>query len=353
MKTWFPFLLICLFGKIATAQYLFEGQINNDRWQNEVYLSIVEDYRSLDGVFDEQIISKVNTDSTGRFRFVGSQLNNENRIYKLHVDNCSEFDRDSAHSFGHCEDSHDIVFIAKNTDTIRFPLSFDAQMFCDISSTNEKTDALLKIDSLKERMKFAYGEFRSEASRNLNNRKWFEILHDFSKTQNEPLAQLYVYAFLSDRTSNFHPYYLKNVKEDGFYDHLLADLKNKYPESSFTKQYESELMADRFSGVAKGGQLIASWPFIIVFMLLLISLFFNFKLYRKTTHAPVVNPIDRRGHLTQQEQTILELILDNKSNKDIAETLFISVSTVKTHINNIYKKFQVTSRDQIKKLFIK
>jgi len=31
--------------------------------------------------------------------------------------------------------------------------------------------------------------------------------------------------------------------------------------------------------------------------------------------------------------------------------LFISLSTVKTHINNLYKKLDVTSREDIKQLF--
>ncbi|HEY5689467.1 MAG TPA: helix-turn-helix transcriptional regulator, partial [Yeosuana sp.] len=39
-------------------------------------------------------------------------------------------------------------------------------------------------------------------------------------------------------------------------------------------------------------------------------------------------------NLTKQEQNILALILENKSNKEIAEILFVSVSTIKTHINN-------------------
>lgn len=335
------------------AQYLFEGTIDHNRWQNEVYLSIVEDYRSLDGVFEEQIISKVQTDSVGHFIFFGNQISNENRIYKLHVDNCSEFDQGSNHSFGHCEDSNDIVFIAKNTDTIRFPLSFDEQMFCEIESTNEKTNALLKIDSLKERMKFAYGEFRSEANRRLNNKKWFAALQDFSKSQNEPLSQLYVYAFLSERSSNFHHYYMENVQEDDFYDELLNGLKSNYPNSSFTKQYENELKADRYSNNADDGWQFPTLIMAVILILLIISIFFNFKLYKKLSRVSIQdNRIDLE-QLTKQERTILDLILENKSNKEIADALFISVSTVKTHTNNIYKKFNVQSRGDIKKLIYK
>jgi ATP/maltotriose-dependent transcriptional regulator MalT len=54
--------------------------------------------------------------------------------------------------------------------------------------------------------------------------------------------------------------------------------------------------------------------------------------------------------LSQQEQKIVGLINQGMSNKEIASTLFISVSTVKSHINNIYKKLNVRSRDHLKEL---
>ena len=55
-------------------------------------------------------------------------------------------------------------------------------------------------------------------------------------------------------------------------------------------------------------------------------------------------------NLTKQEQNSLGLILENKSNKEIPDTLFVSVSTIKTHINNIFKKLNVQSREEIKAL---
>ena len=40
-------------------------------------------------------------------------------------------------------------------------------------------------------------------------------------------------------------------------------------------------------------------------------------------------------------------MLENKTNKEIASALFVSVSTIKTHINNLYKKLEVTSREEV------
>jgi DNA-binding NarL/FixJ family response regulator len=61
---------------------------------------------------------------------------------------------------------------------------------------------------------------------------------------------------------------------------------------------------------------------------------------------------DLKSRLSKQEQIVLEHLLLDKSNKDIAEALFLSVSTIKTHTNNIYKKLNVQSREEAKSLFI-
>lgn len=51
--------------------------------------------------------------------------------------------------------------------------------------------------------------------------------------------------------------------------------------------------------------------------------------------------------LSKQEHIVKNLMLQGKTNKEIAKELFISLSTVKTHITNIYSKLQVTSRTEL------
>ncbi|MCL4119663.1 UNVERIFIED_CONTAM: hypothetical protein GTU68_042146 [Idotea baltica] len=55
--------------------------------------------------------------------------------------------------------------------------------------------------------------------------------------------------------------------------------------------------------------------------------------------------------LSKQENTVKDLILKGKSNKEIAQELFISLSTVKTHITNIYQKLNISNRDELGFLF--
>ncbi len=53
--------------------------------------------------------------------------------------------------------------------------------------------------------------------------------------------------------------------------------------------------------------------------------------------------------LTNRQRQIFELILQNKSNKEIAEELFIELSTLKTHINKIYKTLNIKNRRDTRK----
>ncbi|MDD3704813.1 MAG: LuxR family transcriptional regulator [Clostridiaceae bacterium] len=57
-----------------------------------------------------------------------------------------------------------------------------------------------------------------------------------------------------------------------------------------------------------------------------------------------VNTLDP---LTVREQEVLQLILSGKANREIAVALNISESTVKTHVRNIFSKYDVSSRAEL------
>lgn len=50
--------------------------------------------------------------------------------------------------------------------------------------------------------------------------------------------------------------------------------------------------------------------------------------------------------LTKKERSILKLLAEGKSNKQIANELFLSVHTIKTHNYNLFKKIGVRNRTQ-------
>ena len=55
---------------------------------------------------------------------------------------------------------------------------------------------------------------------------------------------------------------------------------------------------------------------------------------------------DRSVKLTRRELEVLSLVVEGKSSKDVADTLFVSKRTVDFHLANIYDKLQVSNRVQ-------
>ena len=55
---------------------------------------------------------------------------------------------------------------------------------------------------------------------------------------------------------------------------------------------------------------------------------------------------DKRPVLTSREKEVLTLAAKGDSNKEIAEKLVLREVTVKSHLNNIFKKLKVTNRTQ-------
>jgi NarL family two-component system response regulator LiaR len=51
-------------------------------------------------------------------------------------------------------------------------------------------------------------------------------------------------------------------------------------------------------------------------------------------------------HLTPREREVLDLLAGGLSNQGIADQLFVSVKTVKTHVSNILQKLHLSNRDQ-------
>ena len=79
----------------------------------------------------------------------------------------------------------------------------------------------------------------------------------------------------------------------------------------------------------------------------LCSRFFD---YFQKTFKEEVNTVQNQEnllqYLTQREEEVLELLTQGVTYKGVAKQLFISETTVKTHVNNIFQKLQVNDRTQ-------
>ena len=64
------------------------------------------------------------------------------------------------------------------------------------------------------------------------------------------------------------------------------------------------------------------------------------------TTLPVTNPGKSSVALTDREVEVLNLVLDGKSSKEVAQTLYLSKRTIDFHLARIYEKLNVSNRVQ-------
>ncbi|HAP78004.1 MAG TPA: hypothetical protein DCR14_18220, partial [Acidimicrobiaceae bacterium] len=63
--------------------------------------------------------------------------------------------------------------------------------------------------------------------------------------------------------------------------------------------------------------------------------------------------VDPLAGLTKTERKVAEVVAGGLSNKDAAAALFVSVKTVDTHLQSIYRKLGLASRTELAVLMAK
>lgn len=108
-----------------------------------------------------------------------------------------------------------------------------------------------------------------------------------------------------------------------FSDHLtLEEVKAQYPAGFVLKPFDENRLRAAIQ--------IAFHNYYSVIRLHLAGL--------EEVNKKLVDPLTRR------ETELLELLCSGKSNQELANALFVSINTVKTHLKNLYLKLEVSNR---------
>ncbi|GMN10575.1 hypothetical protein MTsPCn9_24500 [Croceitalea sp. MTPC9] len=132
----------------------------------------------------------------------------------------------------------------------------------------------------------------------------------------------------------------KDIKENTqYYLSFIEELHNSgIPQSEYL--FLEEKIAYLNQGILEKQLTQSRWTIIglLILCLGLIGVAFQLKKKQQRDNIP---------ELSRQEVTVRNLIMQGKSNKEIANELFISLSTVKSHITNLYGKLNVTNRREL------
>jgi len=102
------------------------------------------------------------------------------------------------------------------------------------------------------------------------------------------------------------------------------------------KNTEPEELVQAIAHIAQGG--------VIISPVMAAKLLTEFK--GSTTGFKAKAAVDEEATLSPREDEVLRLISQGATNKEIADSLFISENTVKTHLRNIMDKLHLANRSQ-------
>jgi len=91
---------------------------------------------------------------------------------------------------------------------------------------------------------------------------------------------------------------------------------------------------------------------IVIATIAIIFFFVGIYINKKTLHKPDLSSTEinhkkiKELEISNREYEVLQKIAEGLSNKEIAETLFLSESTIKTHVSNLLVKLDAKRRTQ-------
>lgn len=296
------------------AQYLFEGQAPEGYQGQVVYLDILDEWDDFRLISDQMTLQRASIDSTGYFRLQGSELPQGKGFYRLRY-----ADKEELPVSMNFMQRHFVHFLASPRDSLTFTgLSLSAPL-----KDNRLVDVITaKLDVLVAE------ERHAETNR---------LLTLIDERRREFLA-----ANFSDASPESAIYRMGNWPGEGPPLGLLQDLETKLLNSPQLRPSYLHSLRKRI-GALNGEYLRRrnrklSW---LLGISLLANIAFFLWWWLQPRQAHIENP---EPNFTAKEVEVLDLITAGNTNKEIATALFISTATVKTHVNNIYKKAGLSSR---------
>jgi DNA-binding CsgD family transcriptional regulator/streptogramin lyase len=174
-----------------------------------------------------------------------------------------------------------------------------------------------------------------------------EISIEFSAMDfTQPHKNLYAYKIEGKDPEWFFLGHKHNLKIENLAPgHYVLQIKGSNNDGLWNEEGTSlEIKVESSFVLPKGSFLILGALFIF-----LIFIVFRIKSKPRPSEKKAIESMKilEKYQLTKREIEILTLVIQGKSNKDIANILYISEGTVKNHVYNIYQKMGVKNRLQI------
>ena len=318
------------------ASYSIKGKVNlQGQWQHQIYLATID---KLDTYYSDDakyIINVAPIDLEGNFEIIGDNLPNIPQFYRLYLvkEEHSEFNAclfigGEEHNFLH-------LLLDNNSQITILPDTTAYAPFGDYQVVGDTGNQFMQQLGQLVYPSYVFYEMRFPSELRFAKDKSNRDLFQFADTCSNTLVSLA--AILN---TDFESYFDTQQEQ---YQAFGKKLQQELPNHPYTKDYFRKLRYYADDGTATSTSRWMWTTFLLAGGVLWL-LFQNFQLRKQLTLTVQPTPPKKSYHFTNQEQKILSLIEMGKTNKEIANELFIEVSTVKSHINKLYAKLQVTNR---------
>ncbi len=313
--------ILFVFIPMLPAQTGIYGHIDLDttKWAPVAYLSHIPDFDQLHTISYDLIVDSAPLSAEGSFLFRTDRLPEQEQLYRIHFS--KKGDPPSSLIIGGRDHNHAFLLACKDA---RVGLTFlpGKNLINGVAYRDYPANrALLPIFSMVALLD-TLDNFGTSENRGFLRKATQQELRNYADTCSFALVSLYaIYQsnFLNDLEGN-RSYYRRFLR------------KWRSEETAYFKVFRDELHA----GAGSAGMLLLMAAF-----LLLISTYMLVILRRKKRRRMVLST------LSIQERKVFNNIREGKSNKEIADDLAVSLSTIKSHANSIYSKLGVSSRKEI------
>ena len=305
------------------AQNVIKGRIDLDtaRVTPLAYLCIIPDFTQMNSISNESIIQRSVIDPEGNFRFDCRNMSPVDHLYRIHFS--KKGNPPASLIIGGQEENH-LFLIASNQSDIGIRIRGGHNLINGVTFSgyppNRALQEINQIAGFLDTLDY-YGP---AVNRDFVRQAVYDKLRQYADTCSNPLISLY--ALYHSRFESDYP------KNTAFYEKYLRKWKRE--DSEYFRAFRAQLP------VKKSPDLLV--PMMIIIGLLSIGTVAI--IYIRKRKEPDRNPLQS---LTVQERKIFSLLKDGRSNKEISDECGISLSTVKSHVNNIYSKLNISSRTDV------
>ncbi|MFH0759868.1 MAG: LuxR C-terminal-related transcriptional regulator [Bacteroidota bacterium] len=307
----------------CAAQSGIEGRILPDtaQWAPIAYLSIIPDFNQMYVISNELIIQKSEIGADGTFRFDTKKMGREDHLYRIHF--AKKGEPPASLIIGGRDENH-LFLVANNGSEIAISIEGRKQLLGRVTYSGYKPNlALQEINQIAGFLD-TLDMYGPTVNRDFVREAVYERLRRYADTCSVPLISLYAMY-----QSRFESDYLNYL---AFYEKYLR--KWRHEDSEYFKAFRAQLPVKESPNII--------WPWLIAaFVIMVIALAITLYIRKRRS---VKSPYQS---LTVQERKIFSLLKAGKSNKEISETCGVSLSTVKSHVNNIYSKLNLSSRTDV------